>query len=61
MDDWQMNPYDPPTEPPKHRKPKIVIDWLDFFIVLIVVFIGTPFLHVIILDYLTEWFIYLSL
>ena len=55
-----MNPYDPPKEPPKHRKPRIEVDWFDFFIVLIVVFIGTPFLHVVILDYLTEWLISLS-
>ena len=55
-----MNPYDPPTEPPKHRKPRIEVDWMEFFIVLIVVVIGTPLIYSVILDYLTEWFISLS-
>ena len=56
-----VNPYEPPTEPPKPRKPKIVVDWTEFFIILFVVFIGTPLIYPIILDYVTEWFIYLSL
>ena len=55
-----MNPYDPPTEPPKHSKPKIEVDWMEFFIVLIVVVIGTPLIYSVIFEYLTEWFISLS-
>ena len=55
-----VNPYDPPTEPPKNRKPKIEVDWMEFFVVFIVVVIGTPLIYSIVLDYLTEWFISLS-
>ena len=55
MDDWKMNPYDPPRDRPTRKRPRVEIDWMDFFIVVVVVLIGTPIIYSVIIDSVVAW------
>lgn len=50
-----MNPYEPPSGRPDRKRPRIEIDWVDFFIVVVVVLIGTPIIYSVIIDNIVAW------
>ena len=50
-----MNPYEPPQDRPTRKRPRVEIDWMDFFIVVVVVLIGTPLLYSFMIDNISAW------
>ena len=50
-----MNPYEPPQDRPTRKHPRVEIDWMDFFTVVVVVLIGTPILYSFMIDNISAW------
>lgn len=50
-----MNPYEPPDDDPTRKPSGLEIDWMEFFVVVIVVLIGTPIVYSVIIDNVSAW------